>query len=68
MQTVTVSPKFQVVIPRPVRDNLHLRPGQKMVVVEYEGRIELIPQRDIAELEGFLPGIDTAFEREEDRA
>jgi len=67
MQTVTVSPKFQVVIPRPVRDNLRLRPGQKMAVVEYEGRIELIPERDIAELEGFLPGISTEPEREDDR-
>ena len=46
MQTVTVSPKFQVVIPRCVRESLHLRPGQKMQVVEYSGRIELIPERD----------------------
>jgi AbrB family looped-hinge helix DNA binding protein len=67
MLTVTVSPKFQVVIPRPVRDNLQIRPGQKMQVVEYEGRIELFPERDIAELRGFLKGINTEFEREEDR-
>ena len=67
MQAVTVSPKYQVVIPRPVRDNLHLRPGQKMQVVEYEGRIELVPERDITELRGFLKGIDTIFEREKDR-
>jgi len=67
MTTVTVSPKFQVVIPRPVRDHLHLRPGQKMLVVEYEGRIELIPQRDISELRGFLKGINTQFKREQDR-
>ena len=67
MTTVTVSPKFQVVIPRPVRDHLHLRPGQKMLVVEYEGRIELIPQRDIRELRGFLKGINTQFKREQDR-
>ena len=67
MQTVTVSPKFQVVIPRTVRESLGLRPGQKMQVVEYEGRIELIPERDIAELRGFLKGINTEFEREEDR-
>ena len=68
MQTVTVSPKFQIVIPRPVRDNLHLRPGQKMQVVEFDGRIELIPERDIQELRGFLKGINTDFEREADRA
>jgi AbrB family looped-hinge helix DNA binding protein len=67
MQTVTVSPKFQVVIPRPVRDHLHLRPGQKMQVVEYAGRVELIPERDISELKGFVKGINTAFVREADR-
>ncbi len=67
MQTVTVSPKYQVVIPRAIREALHLRPGQKMQVVEYEGRIEFIPERDIKELRGFLKGINTAFEREEDR-
>jgi len=67
MQTVTVSPKYQVVIPKEVRETLHLRPGQKMQVIEYDGRIEFIPERDIAELRGFLKGINTAFEREEDR-
>lgn len=67
MQTVTVSPKFQVVIPRTVRESLRLRPGQKMQVVEYDGRIELIPERDITELRGFLRGINTEFEREDDR-
>ena len=67
MHSVTVSPKFQVVIPRPVRDNLHLRPGQKMQVVEFDGRIELIPERDIQELRGFLKGINTDFDREADR-
>jgi len=67
MQTVTLSPKYQVVIPKMIRQTLHLRPGQKMQVVEYEGRIELIPERDITELRGFLKGINTEFEREEDR-
>jgi len=67
MQTVTVSPKYQVVIPKLIRQTLQLRPGQKMQVVEYEGRIELIPERDITELRGFLKGINTEFEREEDR-
>jgi len=67
MHTVTVSPKYQVVIPRAVREALHLRPGQKMQVVEYDGRIEFIPERDITELRGFLKGINTEFEREEDR-
>jgi len=67
MISVTVSPKFQVVIPRQVRDNLHLRPGQKMQVIEHQGRVELIPERDISELRGFVKGINTDFERERDR-
>ncbi len=67
MQLVTVSPKYQVVIPKSIREALNLRPGQKLRVVEYAGRIELIPERDIKELRGFLKGINTEFKREEDR-
>jgi AbrB family looped-hinge helix DNA binding protein len=67
MQSVTVSPKYQVVIPKTVRESMNLRPGQKMQVVEYAGRIELIPERDIQELRGFLKGINTEFKREKDR-
>jgi len=67
MQTVTVSPKFQVVIPKSIREALKLRPGQKMTVIEYDGRIELIPNRDISELRGFIRGINTRLEREKDR-
>ena len=67
MQSVTVSPKYQVVIPKTVREALNVRPGQKMQVVEYNGRIELIPERDIKDLRGFLKGINTEFKREEDR-
>jgi len=67
MQTVTVSPKFQVVIPKDIRETMGLRPGQKLKVIEYEGRIELIPDRDISELKGFLKGINTEFNREDDR-
>ena len=67
MHAVTLSPKFQVVIPLPVRRGMGLRPGQRIQVMEYEGRIELIPDRDIAELRGFLKGIDTTIDREEDR-
>jgi AbrB family looped-hinge helix DNA binding protein len=67
MQTVTLSPKYQVVIPKSIRSALKLRPGQKIKVIEYDGRIELIPDRDIAELKGFLKGINTDFEREKDR-
>jgi len=67
MQSVTVSPKYQVVIPKTIREALKLHPGQKMQIVEYAGRIELIPERDIKELRGFLKGINTEFNREEDR-
>jgi len=67
MHTVTVSPKYQVVIPKIIRDALRLRPGQKLKVFEYDGRIELIPDRDISELKGFLKGINTEFARENDR-
>jgi len=67
MQSVTVSPKFQIVIPKTIRQALNLRPGQKMQIVEYSGRIELIPERDIKELRGFLKGINTEFKREKDR-
>ena len=67
MQTVILSPKYQIVIPKAVREALHLRPGQKMQVMVYAGRVELIPERDIKELRGFLKGINTEFKREEDR-
>ena len=67
MQIVTVSPKYQVVIPKAIRESLQLRPGQKMQVIKYDGRIEFIPERNINELRGFLKGINTEFEREEDR-
>ena len=67
METVTVSPKYQVVIPRAIRDALGVRPGQKVQVIGYGGRIELIPLRPIKETRGFLRGIDTTVERETDR-
>jgi AbrB family looped-hinge helix DNA binding protein len=66
MQTVTVSPKYQVVIPKSIREAMRLRPGQKLKIIEYDGRIELIPDRDISELKGFLKGINTDFGREDD--
>ena len=67
MEAVKLSPKFQVVIPREVREKLSLVPGQKMQVVAYGNRIELIPERPIEEMRGFLKGIDTTVDREPDR-
>jgi AbrB family looped-hinge helix DNA binding protein len=67
MQIVTVSPKYQVVIPKTVRETLNVRPGQKLQVIEYAGRIELVPECDIKELRGFIKGINTEFSREDDR-
>lgn len=67
MQQVKVSPKFQVVIPKPVRESLGIRPGQRLQVVTYGDRIELVPVREIAEMRGFLAGMDPRFARESDR-
>ncbi len=67
MATVTISPKYQVVIPKDVREKLGLRPGQKVQAMVYDGRIELIPLQPIRTLRGYLQGIDTNIQREEDR-
>lgn len=67
METVTVSPKFQVVIPRAIRGGMGLKPGQKLQVIAHDNRIELIPVRPIRQMRGFLKGIDTSVEREADR-
>jgi AbrB family looped-hinge helix DNA binding protein len=67
METVTVSPKYQVVIPSRVRRLLGVKPGQKVKVILYDNRIEMIPVRPAEETRGFLRGIDTSVEREPDR-
>ena len=67
MQIVTISPKFQVVIPKKIRERLQLSPGQKVQAIVYEDRIELIPLRPTKEMRGFLKGIDTDVERDADR-
>ena len=68
MDSVTVSPKYQVVIPQKVRQALNIRPGQKMQVIEYGNHIVMIPVRPIQEARGSLKGIDTDPQREkEDR-
>ena len=67
MQAVTVSPKFQVVIPLAVRKALGLVPGVKLQVVQFEDRIELIPVRNARSLRGSLRGLDTSVPRDGDR-
>ena len=67
MEIVTVSPKYQVVIPKRVRQNLDIKVGQKVQVLMYEDRIELIPLKTIREARGYLKGIDTTVPREPDR-
>lgn len=63
---VTVSPKFQVVIPLKVRKMLKIQRGQKMQVIAYDNRVVLIPMRPIQEARGSLRGIDTNVQREEE--
>jgi AbrB family looped-hinge helix DNA binding protein len=64
---VTVSPKYQVVIPKEIREEMDIKPGQKVQMMICKGNIVLVPLRPIEELRGFLKGIDTTIERETDR-
>lgn len=67
METVTVSPKYQVVIPKRVRQALKIIPGQKVQVVLYENRIQMIPIIPMQDIRGFIKGLDTNVERDSDR-
>ena len=67
MDTVTISPKFQVVIPREIRERLGLAPGQKVRALAYENRVEFIPVRPMKRMRVFLRGLDTTVRRERDR-
>jgi AbrB family looped-hinge helix DNA binding protein len=67
MVTVKVSPKFQVVIPKEVREKLGLRPGQQLQILQFPDRIEFVPLRDIKSMRGSLRGIQTDIPREKDR-
>jgi AbrB family looped-hinge helix DNA binding protein len=67
MSVVTVSPKFQIVIPKAIRERLRLNPGQRIQAVLYDNRIELIPVHPMAEMRGFLQGLDTDGYREPNR-
>ena len=67
MTTVTVSPKYQVVIPEDVRKAMGVRPGEKFQVMSYDGRVQLIPIRKMRDMRGMLRGMDPAISRETDR-
>jgi AbrB family looped-hinge helix DNA binding protein len=67
MTVVTISSRYQVVIPKDVRERLNLQPGQKVEAIPFKGHIELIPLEPIESMRGFLRGIDTTVPREEDR-
>lgn len=67
METLTISPRYQIVIPRAARKTLGIKPGQRVQILLYGNRIELIPLKPIKRMRGFLKGIDTTIERESDR-
>ena len=67
MNTVTISPKFQVVIPQEIREALRLKAGQKMQMINFDGQIVVVPVRPIKEMRGAFKGMNTNFEREPDR-
>ena len=67
MAVVTVSPKYQVVIPRDVRKSMGIKPGEKVQIFQYEDRIEFVPVKKLSRMRGFIKGIDTAVKREKDR-
>jgi AbrB family looped-hinge helix DNA binding protein len=67
MATVKVSPKYQVVIPREVREELGIRAGEKVQIFLYDGRIEFVPVKSVRKMRGMLKGMDTIVPRDEDR-
>ena len=67
MTEAKISPKYQVVIPKAIREELELKPGQMVQVIAHGDRIEMVPVRSLSGMRGFLAGIDTTVERESDR-
>lgn len=67
MAEVTVSPKYQIVIPKEIRESMGIVSGQKVQIMSYQGRIEVIPLKPITAMRGYLKGIDTTVVRDEDR-
>ena len=67
MPVVSISPKFQIVIPKEVREKLDIASGTKVEIIPYEKRMEVIPLTKIKNLKGALKGMDTNIKREKDR-
>ncbi len=67
MNAVTVSPKFQIVIPKAIREAMGIVSGQKIQMLAYRNRIELIPIKPMKKMKGFLKGINTEVKRDKDR-
>ncbi|MET0027128.1 MAG: AbrB/MazE/SpoVT family DNA-binding domain-containing protein [Candidatus Thiodiazotropha sp.] len=67
MSAVTVSPKYQIVIPKEIRESMGIVSGQKVQILSYQGRIEIIPLKPMSSLKGFLKGIETTVKRDDDR-
>lgn len=67
MTTITLSSGFKFVLPKIIRDKFNIKKGQRFIVIPYDGRLELVLEKNIKEFRGFLPDIDTNIERENDR-
>lgn len=68
MESLTISPKFEVVIPETIRKLLNLQVGQKLPAIACNNHIELIPVEHVGRMRGFVRGIDTAADAKDDRA
>ncbi|MCX6055246.1 MAG: AbrB/MazE/SpoVT family DNA-binding domain-containing protein [Chloroflexi bacterium] len=66
MDTVTISSKFQMVIPRAIREKWNIKPGQKVRLIVFGNHLEVVPVREIREARGFLKGMSSDIEREEE--
>ncbi len=65
MEAVILSPKYQIVIPKKIRERLQLVPGVKLQVISFDDRIEIVPVRPMHEMKGFLKGLNSEFKRDE---
>ena len=66
MDIVKISSKFQMVIPRAIREKWHIQPGQRVRLIVYGNHLEVVPVRDIREMRGFLKGMESDIQREEE--